>query len=127
MDSRVEPERLDVVLERLSPSTPQGPAIAPADQEDFVLPLGKPDRPGGGLASKPSLRDDIVDFVMPRISEPAILRYDRSVPLLEYLVSDLLPQLGEGSELHALATTLVSDEIARHRALIGRIYQGLAA
>src|SRR5215831_3158002 len=108
--TRVEPERLDVVLERLSPSSAQRPAIGQADPEDFVLPLGKPDASVGGFAN-PSLRDDIVDFVMPRISEPAILRHERSVPLLEFLVSDLLPELEEGSELRARATTLISDEI----------------
>jgi hypothetical protein len=120
--SRIEGKRLDVALEELGSPTQE--RRVEVDQDEGVGPL--PDRSAGAFAPH-SLREEIVDFVIPRITEPAILRYDHSVPLLEYLISDLLPQLEEGSELHTLATTFLSDEIVRHRNLVAQIYQGLAA
>jgi hypothetical protein len=125
MDSRrIEPERLDLALERLGPAAPRTPGAERTDDPPFVLPPGGLNLAAGAFRDT-SLHDDIVDFVIPRISDPGILRCDRSVALLEHLVSDLLQQLAESPELRALATTVVSEEITRHRDLMARMYEAV--
>ncbi|RVC64683.1 MAG: hypothetical protein EOS65_04185 [Mesorhizobium sp.] len=74
-------------------------------------------------AAGESLDDILVDFVMPRIPEPAILR--RSVPILQHFVTHLVPNLEGGEQLKSLARTLMEDEIERHRDLLGRMQEGI--
>ncbi len=73
------------------------------------------------------LQQAILDFVTPQISDPTILRSDRRVEILESLLSDILPHLGDGDASHSRAVKIVGDEISRHRHLLGRIQQGIAA
>lgn len=75
-----------------------------------------------GAAGK-SLDDALIDFVMPRIPEPAILR--RSVSILQHCVTHLVPDLEGGEQLKSLARTLMQDEIERHRELLGRLQGGI--
>ncbi|SIT55737.1 conserved hypothetical protein [Mesorhizobium prunaredense] len=70
-----------------------------------------------------SLDEALINFVMPAIPEPAILR--RSVPILQHFVAHLVPGLEGGEQLKTLARTLMEDEIERHRDLLGRIQEGI--
>lgn len=70
-----------------------------------------------------SVDDALIDFVMPRIPEPAILR--RSVSILQHCVTELVPDLDGGDQLKSLAKTLIDDEIERHRELLGRLQGGI--
>lgn len=70
-----------------------------------------------------SVDDALIDFVMPRIPEPAILR--RSVSILQHCVTELVPDLDGGDQLKNLAKTLIDDEIERHRELLGRLQGGI--
>ncbi|MDX8515933.1 hypothetical protein [Mesorhizobium captivum] len=70
-----------------------------------------------------SLDEILVQFVMPAIPEPAILR--RSVSILQHFVTQLVPDLDGGEQLKTLARTLMEDEIQRHRDLLGRMQEGI--
>ncbi|MGX5844385.1 hypothetical protein ACWGTI_27080 [Mesorhizobium sp. ArgA1] len=70
-----------------------------------------------------SLDEILINFVMPSIPEPAILR--RSVPILQHFVTHLVPDLEGGEQLKTLARTLMEDEIERHRDLLGRMQEGI--
>ncbi|AZN98244.1 hypothetical protein EJ066_14250 [Mesorhizobium sp. M9A.F.Ca.ET.002.03.1.2] len=70
-----------------------------------------------------SLDEALINFVMPGIPEPAILR--RSVPILQHFVANLVPDLEGGEQLKTLARTLMEDEIERHRDLLDRIQEGI--
>jgi hypothetical protein len=79
-------------------------------------------QPPSGSSGK-SLDDALIDFIMPRIPDPAILR--RSVSILQHCVTDLVPDLEGGEQLKNLARTLMQDEIERHRELLGRLQGGI--
>ncbi|OCC06703.1 hypothetical protein BA190_00235 [Labrys sp. WJW] len=72
-----------------------------------------------GLSAKRSLDDELQDFVMPKGAGSAILR--RSVPILRYCITDLVPQLEGGDQLRSLAQSLMEEEIERHRDLMARL------
>ncbi|RWC50599.1 MAG: hypothetical protein EOS55_01340 [Mesorhizobium sp.] len=79
-------------------------------------------QPSPGAAGE-SLDEILVNFVMPSIPEPAILR--RSVPILQHFVTHMVPDLEGGEQLKTLARTLMEDEIERHRDLLGRVQEGI--
>ena len=79
-------------------------------------------QPSPGQAGE-SLDEILINFVMPSIPEPAILR--RSVPILQHFVTDMVPDLEGGEQLKTLARTLMEDEIERHRDLLGRMQEGI--
>jgi hypothetical protein len=55
------------------------------------------------------------------------LQSAKLVPILERLVSHVLPNLEDSEEFRTLAGTLISDEIGRHRDLMTRLNGGIAA
>jgi hypothetical protein len=134
---RIEGDRRGIALAGTTPATPgaladtapTGTTVAapkPADQREFETLI----RITGRRASAAAIRSPhqcIVDFVMPRISDPTIFQGDRSISILEQLASDILPNLEESSELRSLAGAIIADEIARHRELLTRIHAGIGA
>ncbi|MDG4884032.1 hypothetical protein [Mesorhizobium sp. WSM4884] len=74
-------------------------------------------------AAGESLDDILINFVMPAIPEPAILR--RSVPILQHFITNLVPELEGGEQLKTLARALIEGEIERHRDLLGRMQEGI--
>jgi hypothetical protein len=131
--TRIGRERHDLALNRLG-SPVAGPAKdverLKTEQIGTPLKIGTPPENasrGDAASTGKMLRDLIVDFVMPQMAEPALLRADRSIPLLDHLVAEVLPKLDESEELCALATAIISDEIARQRNITRRIHEGLAA
>lgn len=122
-----EGERLDVVLERLRQTGETGAAGAPVGAEDFASILG-----AGGVGQRApqhnnSLEADVVDFTIPRITEPGIFSASRSISLLQHFLDDLLPTLEESDELRVLATKLINDEISRQRDVLERLQTGIVA
>jgi hypothetical protein len=115
----------------LADTEPTGTTVAapkPADQQEFetlIRITGR--RAATAAAAIRSPHQCIVDFVMPRISDPTIFQGDRSISILEQLASDILPNLEESSELRSLAGAIIADEIARHRELLTRIHSGIGA
>jgi len=100
-------------------------ASKPADQQEFETLIGIAGRRAAAAVRSP--HQCIVDFVMPRISDPTIFLGDRSISILEQLASDILPHLEESYELRSLAGAIIADEIARHRELLTRLHSGIAA
>lgn len=79
-------------------------------------------QPSSGTAGK-SLDEILIEFVMPRIPDPAILH--QSVSILQHCVTHLVPSLEGGEQLRTFARTLMHDEIERHRELRGRLQRGI--
>jgi hypothetical protein len=134
---RVEGDRRGMAFAGTSPVTPgaladtepTGTTVGapkPADQQEFETLIRITGRRAAAAAIR-SPHQCIVDFVMPRISDPTIFQGDRSISILEQLASDILPNLEESSELRALAGAIIADEIARHRDLLTRIHAGIGA
>jgi hypothetical protein len=69
----------------------------------------------------------LVDFVMPLIADPTVFQGSRSISILERLAADILPNLDESAELRSLAGAVIAEEIARHRELLMRLHNGIAA
>jgi hypothetical protein len=132
---RVEGERLDVVLERLGQRAKTqaakpldlDPARArstvPLDFTDIVEAVAAQPMP----ASTPPIYQDIVDFVMPRLTDTTVLLGGRSESILEHLVADILPRLTGGDELRQFANAIIADELARRRDLSTRFQAGITA
>lgn len=135
---RIEGDRRDVALSgaiaptevALADIKPSGTTSVatpkPADQQEFETLISIADRRASAAAIR-SPHQCIVDFVMPRISDPAIFQGGRSISILEQLASDILPHLEESDELRSLAGAIIADEIARHRELLMRLHSGIAA
>ena len=134
---RIESERLGLALDRVREraprpaadvkpadsrpalAKPQAKSIAPEQLETSVKP------PEHRSANSP--RQRIADFITPKLSDPTVLQSAHLVPILERLASYVLPNLDDSEEFRALAGTLISDEIARHRDLMTRLNGGIAA
>lgn len=84
----------------------------------------RPDQaqPQNGSAARQSLDEILIDFVMPRITDPVILR--RSIAILQHCITDIVPRLEGGDQLKGLARALMLDEIERHRELGGQVQGG---
>jgi hypothetical protein len=136
---RIEGDRRDMALAGTTPTTPGAiantkpvgttvTAPRPADPREFEALISITGRRAAAAAAAiRSPHQCIVDFVMPRISDPTIFQGGRSISILEQLASDILPNLDESSELRSLAGAIIADEIARHRELQTRIHAGIAA
>jgi hypothetical protein len=134
---KIESERLDVALDDIGQRAP-GPAMEikplanrpletkPLTHEDFEVFINAAGQRATGTAAR-SPRRYIADFVMPKIFDPTVLQSERSLTILERLAARILPNLEDGEELRALAGALIADEIARHRDLLTRLHNGIAA
>jgi hypothetical protein len=130
---RIESERLGLALDRVRDRAPRPAAdvkpsdsrpaqttpIAPEQLETSVKPAER--------RSANSPRQRIADFIAPKLADPTVLQSAQLVPILERLASHVLPNLEDSEEFRALAGTLISDEIARHRDLMTRLNGGIAA
>jgi len=135
---RIESDHRDVALASTAPPARVAPAeikppgttpnaapkpASPRDFETLISIAGR--RASAGTGRSP--HQCIVDFVMPRISDPTVFQGGRSISILEQLASDILPNLEENDELRSLAGAVIADEIARHRELLMRLHSGIAA
>ncbi len=134
---KIESERLDLALDgigqlapglavEIKPSASRPGETKPVTQEDFELFVNAAGQRAANAAAR-SPRRYIADFVVPKIFDPTVLQSERSVAILERLAASILPDLEDGEELQALAGALIADEIARHRDLLKRLHNGIAA
>jgi hypothetical protein len=70
---------------------------------------------------------DIADFIMPRLAEPALLQAGRSLRILEELMGTIIPTFGDSEEFQSVATAVIHSEIARRRDLQERLHRGISA
>jgi hypothetical protein len=132
---KIEGDRLAEAIDAFRQRTSERVASPGAGAAEIV-----PDTIAGALAANapavehrasaatiPSLRQAIAEFVTPRITHPGLLHGPRTTLVLEQLVSELLPALKGSDELRALASTVLEDEMGRHREVAARIHAGLAA
>jgi hypothetical protein len=133
---KIESERPDLALDGIGQLAPglaveikplakrpgETKAVTHEDFEVFINAAGQ-----RASAAARSPRRYIADFVMPKIFDPTVLQSERSVSILERLAASILPNLEDGEELRTLAGALIADEIARHRDLLTRLHNGIAA
>ena len=74
-----------------------------------------------------SIRDEIADFVMPRVGNSGIFNSARYMEILGCVIEQVLPSFDESDEISAIATAVIEEEMERHRELQERIYQALGA
>jgi len=70
---------------------------------------------------------DIADFIMPRLAEPALLQVGRSLMILEQLMGTIIPTFEDSEEFQSVAAAVVHSEIARRRDLQERLHRGISA
>jgi hypothetical protein len=70
---------------------------------------------------------EIADFIMPKLSDPAILHTSRALGILEHLMADIIPTFTESKELRAIAVAVITTEIARRRDLLDHVHRGIAS
>jgi hypothetical protein len=78
-------------------------------------------------AERNSPSQDIADFIMPRLAEPALLQAGRSLRILEELMGTIIPTFADSEEFQSVATAVIHSEIARRRDLQERLHRGISA
>ena len=125
---------IDRLLPRIGPLTPGAlPEIRPPETAAVAVP-----EPAGYLdfdalidiaglrtAGPPPPHQCIADFVEPRITDPTIFQGSHPLSILERLASDIIPTFEANEELRSLASSVIADEIDRHRQLAARIHGGI--
>lgn len=91
----------------------------PEKAEEFALLL-RIKGPRMRSGQQQSMLSDLLDFVMPTVSDPSIFHTQRCIRLLQHVVSEIIPNLDESEELRSLATVMLNEEIERQRDLQNR-------
>jgi hypothetical protein len=73
-----------------------------------------------GTVAKAVLHELVTEFVKPVLADPQILSSDRSIAILEQLLTSVLPQLKESEEFNRLASTVLGEELEQRRHLRAR-------
>ena len=125
----IDRQRLDIVLAETARTTTDPATRAQVEAFEALIRSRYKDPRYKESQRLPfdSVRDEIIDFIMPRIGNPGILNSSRYMELLGHVVEQILPSLGEGDEIREIATALIEEEMERHRELQDRIYQALGA
>lgn len=123
--SRVEGQRLDVVLQRLKESDKPSSVLDIHEIPEFDAELAD-DFESSGSEQQGSIETLLIDFIMPVVSDIGIFHDSRAIMLLEHLRDELLPYLDNNEELASLATQVIDDEIARHDLIRERRQAGIA-
>lgn len=114
-------ERLDAALEKMRVS---GEPLAIPDAEGFIDALTGS---ANDDAAEISLIAEIIECVIPRVTEPSIFRAGRPLLLLEFLRDEILPVMDESPELRDLTKKVIDDEIARQRDVLERLQSSIVA
>lgn len=120
----IDRQRLDVVL-RESARAATDPATR-AQVEAFESLIRTRYRDSRRLPFD-SIRDQIGDFIMPRIGNPGIFSSTRYMQILGHVAEQILPAMGESDDISGIAIAVIKEEMQRHRELQERIYQALGA
>ncbi len=114
MKTRIEGERLDVILHRLRDNSGANKVEGTESFEDLIAQTIDTSAPEN------SLDEMLIDFIMPLISDVGIFQESRTISLLQNLRDDLLPAIGGGAELTDLVTKIIDEEIDRYTELRDR-------
>jgi len=120
----VDSQRLDIVLAETARTTTDPATRAQVEAFESLIRTRYKD---SQRLPFNSVRDEISDFIMPRIRNSGILNSSRYMELLGHVVSLILPSLGEGEDIREIAIAVIEEEMERHRELQDRIYQALGA
>lgn len=97
-----------------------------AEQVEFQAALQAFEAPDRKLKAV-SLDAYLMAYITPNLSDPGILRANRSLSILERILSDVIPNLEGDEDLRSFAAGVIEDEIARRRDLMGRARKGYRA
>jgi len=120
----IDRQRLDIVLAETARTTTDPATRAQVEAFESLIRTRYKD---SQRLPFNSVRDEITDFIMPRIGNSGILNSLRYMELLGHVVALILPSLGEGDEIKEIAIAVIEEEMERHRELQDRIYQTLGA
>jgi hypothetical protein len=110
-------------VQQLSPQLRRSRGKADAEFDDPEVVDGRP----SSHVTRSSPGAEIADFIMPKLSDPAILHSSRALGILEHLMADIIPTFTESKELRAIAVAVITTEIARRRDLLDHIHRGIAS
>jgi hypothetical protein len=121
---RVDGQRLDVILAQIARTTTDPATRAQVEGFEALLRARYNDlrRPAFH-----SVREEMTDFIMPRIGNPDIWNSSRFMDLLGHVVTQIVPSLGESDEITGIAIAIIEEEMERHRDLQDRIHQAVGA
>jgi hypothetical protein len=103
-----------------------GASTNATEVDEFSAVLKVAERRLSAVEARTSPNEDLADFIMPRLTQPAILQGGRSLAILEHLVTSVIPSFEESHQLRSLATAAIAAEISRRRDLLDRLHQGIA-
>ncbi|MEB2847430.1 hypothetical protein GAO09_24900 [Rhizobiales bacterium RZME27] len=75
----------------------------------------------GSLAHGASLRGEIDQLTMPEITDSGIFGNERSMNLLDHVITAILPNLDANEDVTSIAKAMLEEEIDRRRELQARI------
>lgn len=75
----------------------------------------------GSLAHGASLRGEIDHLTMPEITDPGIFGTERTMNLLDHVISAVLPRLDANEDVASIAKAMLEEEIDRRRDLQSRL------
>jgi hypothetical protein len=125
-DRRIDRAQLD----RTDPRAPQGLSDPlkgrQVDSPEFARQIAAALHERHGKLSKAALHELVTEFVKPVVADPQILSTDRSIAILETLLTSVLPQLKESEEFNHLASTVLGEEIEQRKDLRQRCLEDTA-
>lgn len=112
---RTEPVRLDHALERVRKS--DRAKSSRVQLERFQPVWRDPTSAEEGQASRDGLVDEIFDFIMPVLENPALFEGSRYLGLLEELTDDLGDPEDCDDQIDKLGSMVLRHEVKKHRLL----------
>lgn len=112
---RTEPVRLDHALERVRRS--DRAKTSRVQLERFQPVWRDPTAVEEGKASRDGLVDEIFDFIMPVLENPALFEGSRYLGLLEELADDLGDPEDCNDQIDKLGSMVLRHEVKKHRLL----------
>ena len=117
-DRRIDGQRLDVALQDVSRRTTDPATRAQVEAFEAIL---RTRYRGRGFGDAKSLREEILDYSMPRIGDSGIFQSARYLDILDHVLGEVLPDLDVDPEIKAIAALIVEEEADNHRDLQERI------
>lgn len=112
---RTDPVRLDHALERIERS--DRARVSSAQLERFQPVWRDPTSVEEGQASRDGLVDEIFDFIMPKLDNPAMFEGSRYLGVLEDLTDELGDPEDCDDQIDRLGSLVLHHEVKKHRLL----------
>lgn len=117
-DRRIDGQRLDVALKEVARRTVDPATRAQIEAFEAIL---RTRYRGRGLGEAKSLREEILDYAMPRVAGSGIFQSARYLDILDHVLASVLPDLDVDEEVKAIAAMIIEEEADSHRDLQDRI------